>query len=350
MSDRLKCNLTVACCVPKQHKNRESKLKWLDEAMGKTECGMFLTPQEFFGGTVMMNTDLHMPIEWVKSNCSSLARNHGMILGVGAATKQESGGATEDYHYFDSDGSYCGAHTKFALPAYDDVRTKGAGQMWPETKYSRRIKVVEIPSNGMKIGTLFCWEVFSLTIVPAYTFQGMHLLVHPIKFAPRGWLKMSKPAETGTKNVIGFDQAPKSQIWCDRLTGIGRHVSICPIAVSCNTWNLGAKYLALCGHVDEQGSTTDLHELPSTPEQDFIHTFEITPSRVDALRTALFSAGHFKAIAGDVNGFSKLKEWTMHSKMQRLEAQLIGGSTRMDCKLLAATAGRQKKKYRLVKR
>lgn len=337
--------IRVATCVPRQHFNRVSKLEWLANAMRTTECDLFLTPQEYLGGTYIMGDDLHMEADWLKRVAGDLARSTGKALGIGACVKHETGGATEDYLYFEGDGTFRGYHRKFALPSYDDVRAKGAGRLWPETSYAARVRPVEIPSLGLRIGTVFCWEVFSLSIFPAYSFAGCNLIAHPIKFAPRGWLKLSKPTDEGAggeKRVLGFDQNDKSELWVDRLLAAGRHEALCPIAVSCNTWALGAKYRALVGHVDEVQHRTELLNLPSTPEQDHIHKFEMNPGFYSAL-DSLYSAGAFKEVAGSIDGYSQAGEFTMHVKMRRLEGQLIGGTTRLDCLLKASTDRLQKR-------
>lgn len=341
--------MKVAVCVPKQEKDRQPKLDWLDRTLGETDCDLFLTPQEYFGGHVMMSHDLHIEKDWLLHECGELAQKHDKALGVGACVKHATGGATEDYLYFERNGSFAGYHRKFALPSYDDVRTKGGGQLWPEISYNSRTTPVELKSVDVSIGTVFCWEVFAMTIVPAYHWRGANLIAHPVKFAPRGWLKLSKPKETGTKNVIGFDQAPKSEIWIDRLKSLSKHDALCPIAVSCNSWNLGEKYKALCGIVDEVLGTTDLHNVGSTPEQNLVKTYDVNPQLYTALRTSMHNMGAYKEVAGTVDHYHELGAWTMHTKMHRLESQLIGGSTRMDCRLMAATKGQQKKRHQMAK-
>lgn len=333
--------IRIACCVPRQYHTREEKIDWLYNAIKDNPCELFLTPQEYFGGHVAMPDDLHVEEDWLKAKMSLMARELGTAIGVGAAVKHASGGATEDYFYFDRHGDYCGYHRKFALPAYDDVRANGAGQLWPETNYQARARLVEIPDLDLKIGTIFCWEVFTISLWAAYSFAGCNLIAHPIKFAPRGWPKLS-PAKEGTRRVIAYGNEPKSQLWRDRLILAGAHEVLCPIAVSCNTWDLGDKYAAMTGHVDEILGTTDLIDVPSTSEADMVHVFKTNPLFYSGIDHS-HSAGSFKAFVGSVDGYSKLGPWTMHKKMRRLEAQLIGGTTKLDCILKAATLGRQKK-------
>lgn len=333
--------IRIACCVPRQYHTRKEKLDWLYRAIKDNPCDLFLAPQEYFGGHVAMPDDLHVEEDWLKAKMSLMANELGTAIGVGAAVKHASGGATEDYLYFDRHGNYCGYHRKFALPAYDDVRANGAGQLWPETNYQARAKLVEIPDLDLKIGTVFCWEVFSLTLWAAYSFAGANLIAHPIKFAPRGWPKLS-PAKEGVRRVIAFGNEPKSQLWRDRLILANAHEVFCPIAISCNTWDLGGSFAAMTGHVDEILGTTNVIDVPSDPASEHVHVFKCDPLFYSGIDHS-HSAGSFKAFVGTVDNYSKLGPWTMHKKMRRIEAQLIGGTTKLDCILKASTLGRQKK-------
>lgn len=337
--------VTVACTMPRQCYDIESKLAWLEQAVIETDCDLFLTPQEFLGGHYIMPTARHVDRQWFYDTIGDLARMTGKHIGIGACVNSVTSGATEDYAYFDDDGQMVGYHSKFALPAYDDVRAKGHGQLWPEHDYNRRVTPIALPKLRLKIGTMFCWEVFSQTMFSAYSFARVNLITHPIKFAPRGWLK-NQVKEDGLKHIVGFGNAPASQIWVDRLLMASRHQVLCPIAASCNSWNLGPKMLALVGHVDEVKRQTDLRDIPSNGDDQYIHTFKMLPEYYEGIDHH-HSAGAFKAHVGSVEGFSELGEWTMHGKIRRLEAQLIGGTTKLDCQLKASqlkevTAGRQK--------
>ena len=333
--------LKIACCMPKQKYNREDKLQWLAESIAKTPCDLFLTSQEYLGGHYVMKNDLHMDRDWVVEEVGKIAREFGVHIGVGACCKSPGSGATEDYLYLDDGGELLGYHSKFALPSYDDMRTGGHGQLWPETNYKRRTTPIDLPKLRLKVGTIFCWEVFSQTLFPSYSLQGVNLIAHPIKFAPRGWLKNEKLTD-GFKHIVGFGNAPKSELWVDRLIMAGRHQVMCPIAVSCNSWNLGEKMMALVGHVDEMRKTTDLHNLPSNGDEEYIHVFKMIPEFYEGLDHH-HSAGAFKDHVGSVEGFSEMGEWTMHGKIRRLESHLLGGTALMDCSLKTAALGRQKR-------
>ncbi len=233
--------------------------------------------------------------------------------------------------YFSADGTLAGQHRKFALPRYDDYRASGAGRLRPETVWRERATPVKLPSLGLTIGTVLCWEIFALTLVPAYALGRVNLLVHPIKFAPRGWLKTQ--VIEGEQHIVGFGHAPKSQEWLERLRALGRHEALCPIAISCNTWNLGDKFKALTGHVDEVLGTTEIVEVGSAPDAEVIHTFPMRPEYYGAGTENMFSPGAFKQATGSIDGYGELGPLTMHLKARRLEAYLIQDITRLDCLL-----------------
>jgi hypothetical protein len=347
--------VTITCCMPIQHVTIEEKLEWLDRALGQSDCDLFLTPQEWLGGHYVWQLakqqgkeyPLHVDRGWVVAMVGALAKRHRKHIAVGACCKATGQGASEDLLYIDDDGKLLGYHSKYALPGYDDVRTKGHGKLWPEVDYKKRMTPIQAPKLGLRMGSIFCWEVHSQMLWGAYSMQGVNLVNHVVKFAPRGWLN-NKVLADGQKHIVGFGNEPKSQIWRDRLIMAGRHQVLCPIAVSCNSWDLGEKMLALVGHVDElkrdrQGRpATDLRDIPSRGDEEYLHSFTMSPRWYEGLDHH-HSMGAFKAHTGTVEGFHQMGEWTMHGKIRRLEAHLIGDTTRFDCIMKAITLERQKK-------
>ena len=331
--------IKVAGCIPKQEWSYKDKLEWLSNALSETLCDLFVTPQEYFGGHVAGRDGLHIDRGKFRKEMADLAAVHKKALAVGATTTGNAGGAMQEYAYFAPDGRFCGAHFKFAHPSYDDVRAKGAGKLWPETSWTNRAKPVEIPELGLKIGTVFCWEVFNLSFWAAYSYAGCNMITHPIKFPPRSWCKVH--SQKGQRVIYDYDKNNKSDLWVDRLRAASRHEVLCPIIVSCNTWDIGEKHLAICGHVDELLDTTDLIDLSAVAATECILTYEFNPALYTGI-DHLFSAGAFKAHVGVIDQYHDLDPWKMHAKVRRLEAHLIGGTTRLDCMLMAATAGRQK--------
>ena len=340
-TDTTKPMIKVATCMPEQRYDRQSKLDWLDRTVSETDCDLFCTSQEFVGGHFIMKDDRHIDRDWLIGRVGLIARNNGKHIAIGACCNANGGGATEDYLYIDDNGQLLGYHSKMALPAYDDVRAGGHGNLWPETNYRERATPIDIPKLRLRAGTVFCWECYNQTLWGAYSLEGCNIICHPIKFAPRGWL-INKTYSDGLKHIDDFGHAPKSTMWNERLVAAGKFQCMCPIAVSCNSWDLGPKFMALVGHVDELRGTTTLLDVPSIGTQQKIHVFEMLPEYYEGLDHH-HSAGAFKAHTGSVEGFSEMGEWTMATKIRRLEAHLIGGTTKLDCQMKAASAGRQKK-------
>ena len=335
----------IATCMPVQHTDPAAKLEWLNKALGETDCDLFLTPQEMFGGHYGWQlsgrtADLHLDRDWLIDAIGRLAKKHTKHIGVGGCCKSPNSGATEDYLYLDDTGGFLGLHKKFALPSYDDMRTGGHGQLWPETSFLNRATPIEIPKLRLRVATQFCWETYAQALWVAYTYSGVNLVTHPIKFSPTGWLNNKKLAD-GKLHIMGFGNAPKSTVWEDRLIMASRHQVMCPIAVSCNSWNLGDKFRALVGHVDEIKKTTTLLRPQSRGGEQVIHTFKMLPEVYTGM-DHLHSAGAYKQHSGTVEGYSELGEWKMHCKMRRLEAHLVGGTTKLDCHLRVVANRRQK--------
>lgn len=335
--------MKILSTFPRQLRTRESKLKWLSALLQTSKADAVFLPQEFFGGVVMMPKDKHIPLDWIIDKCGTLAKKNKKILGVGAAiTPSGGGGATEDYLYFERDGSFAGSHRKYALPSYDDVRAKGGGELWPETNFERRATPIEIKSAGLRIGTIFCWEVFSQALWVAYAQYGVNLIVHPIKFAPKAWPNLEKNAH-GVRFVKKFTPGTdKRNLWIDRLLAAARHEVFCPIVISCNSWDLGEKFLGLVGHIDEMLGTTTLIEPKSLPGAETLHVFEINPRIYNGF-DSLFSLVQYREATGGAEHFHSFDPWKMHFKVRRLESHLIGGTTLLSCKLKASTLGRQSK-------
>lgn len=343
--------ITVACCVPKQLTDLKDKQKWAEYAVDRAKADLFLFPQEYLAGHHVQNIakkrgekvpPLHVDRNYVVEKFGKLAKSTKTAIGVGACVRDEtySQVGTEDYLYFDKDGSLRGWHRKFALPRYDDVRSDGAGRLAPEDVWVRRVAPVELLGGRLRVGTIFCWEVFATMLAPAYALAKTNLIAHPVKFAPRGWLKTDWIEDE--QHIVGFGHAPKSQEWIDRLKLISRHETMCPIAISANAWDLGEKFKALTGHVDEILGKTNIVELGSGPpitlngkeyKDGFIHTFDMNPDYYLYGPDNLFSPGAFKEATGSIDGIEQLRPMTMHAKMRKLESYLIGDITRLDMML-----------------
>jgi hypothetical protein len=228
-----------------------------------------------------------VPEEWLTERIGGLARKHSVCIGIGASVKRRNV-ITEDFLYYSKKGDLLGYHSKIALPKQDSILTNGASELTPEADYERASGVIEIPELGVRVGTVFCWQVFFVDFWARLMEQRCSLVVHPIKFAPRAWYKKDRNLE-GKETRIGFSQNSGSDLPEDDSLGWIRKLKYesefkqLPIAVSCNTWNGGAKYLALAGWVDEVTGKTNLAHLPSTAETERVIVTTYDPALYDSL-------------------------------------------------------------------
>jgi hypothetical protein len=307
----------VAMSVPRQYWMQDQKLAWLDKAIAGNPCDLFLTPQEFVGGGStrewcrikgFATDDVPVTESWLLEHVGSLCRKHNVHIGFGA-TVNRNGVYSEDFLYFSSEGKILGHHAKIALPEQDSIFTNGASQVTPEVDYKRAVTPVEIPALGLRIGTVFCWQVFFMDIWRDYARKRINLCVHPIKFAPRAWYTKGlnsegKPTRTGFTQHKGSVKPEDDALgWIRKLKFESEFKEI-PIACTCNTWDGGEKFLALVGWVDEATHKTHLFHLPSTAETEKIVVTEFDPAMFDALPNFPFgykprySSEDFKALAG----------------------------------------------------
>ncbi len=100
-----------------------------------------------------------------------------------------------------------------------------------------------------------------------------------------------------------------------------------PIAVTCNSWDGGEKFLALVGWVDETTRHTDLHHLPSTAEVEKVVVTSYDPTLYAELEhLSLGVYGRFKP------DWKPLMAGTMRRKAVRIEQRVRDGraATRLE--------------------
>jgi Carbon-nitrogen hydrolase len=323
----------VATCVPRQYWMQSEKLGWLQKALREYPCDLFISSQELFGGGStreicrlkgIETDDVPVTEDWLNRNIGGLARKHNTCIGIGASVKRHDV-VTEDFLYYDNEGTLLGYHSKIALPVQDSIALGGASGITPETSYERAVKVIEIPKLGLRVGTVFCWQVFFVDFWNDLMRQGCNLVAHPIKFAPRAWYKKGQNA-ANENTRIGFTQNKGSEKPEDDTLGWIRKLMFesefkqMPIAVTCNTWNGGEQFLALVGWVDEVTRTTNLLHLPSVAETDQIVVTEYDPALYDALPN-----WNKQMYAQFKKEYETVAEKTMMRKAIRLERQARDG-------------------------
>lgn len=325
----------VATCVPRQYWKQAEKLAWLDKALRENPCDLFITSQELFGGgstreiykrNGIETDDIPVIEQWLNEKIGRLARKHNACIGIGASVERR-GVITEDFLYYSRKGELLGYHSKIALPVQDNIALNGASHITPETSYERACRVIEIPELGIRVGTVFCWQVFFVDFWNDLMRKGCTLVAHPIKFAPRAWYDKATN-EAGEHCRVGFKQNPGSDDpnddslgWIKKLRYESEFKQL-PIAVSCNTWAAGARYLALCGWVDEVTGRTNLVNLPSTAETERVIVTEYDPALFDALPN--WNDSCYKDFKQD---FERVASKTMMRKAIRAEQRATNGKT-----------------------
>jgi hypothetical protein len=328
-------SVRIATSVPRQYWKQAEKLDWLNKAIAQNPCDLFLTSQELFGGGSTREIcrlkgidtdDIPVTEEWLNANVGMLAAFHDTHIGIGASVRRGDV-VTEDFLYYSNKGKLIGWHSKVALPAQDSVVTNGASGITPETDFARASKPITIPELGLHVGTVFCWQVFFVDLWTNYFRAGVNLVVHPVKFAPRAWYLKGTDL-SGRLTRIGFTQEKSSDDpnsdplgWIRKLKAESEFKQV-PIAVTCNTWDAGAQYLAIVGWVDEVTFKTNLFHLPSTAETEKVVVTDYDPSLFDALPT--FHRGLYGQFKGD---FQHVMAKAMMRKAIRAEMRAQNGKT-----------------------
>lgn len=324
--------IRVATCVPAQKYTQAEKLAWLEQAIQFNPCDLFLTSQEYFGGGSIREIvrakgirtdDVPVTEEWLNENIGLMAERTGTAIGIGASTINVDSSITEDFHYYDRKGFWCGKHSKIALPAQDNIALKGASHITPETDYVRAVTPVVMEDLGLRIGTVFCWQVFFVDFWNDLMRSGTNLVVHPIKFAPRAWYKKGQDANgenvrTGFTQNKGSDEASDDSLGWIRKLMFESEFKQLPIAVTCNTWAGGEQFLALSGFINEVSHNTTLFHTPSTAEAERVDVFEHKPELFAELAT--WSAGSYARFKDE---FQAVAEKTMMRKAIKIENGLF---------------------------
>lgn len=286
----------ISVCVPPHMTTREQKLKWMDQHV---RGDLFLTPQEYFGG-VMMADDMYMRDEWLRDKVGSIARRHCTHIGIGAVVERAYDRAYEVYMYFDSSGEVVGEHAKLMLPQYDSATRDGATWL-TEGCTSERVRPIALPKLSLRIGTVFCWEVFSQRLWGEYALRNVNLVVHPIKFAPGAAIDYVQ--RDGLWHIGSFSEC-KTEVstWTRRLRFASEFQVMCPIAVCCNTWAIGEQFTALVGWIDECFGGTSLNPIPCRDFDSALLSYEMHPRLYDTIGSKL--------------------HWTLCDKMRKREAPI----------------------------
>lgn len=319
---------SVLSMVPRQLNDYGEKLAWLDEVVTDKDVDLAITPQEFFGGAVIMphrkwftQTELLPPLQDIATKTKT-----ALVVGV---CEERPGGNVESLWFINHRGVLVGTVEKMALPRYDHVATNGYGNLIPETDIENRVTCFSLA--GLEVGGIFCWEVYSTVLWAALSVAKPDLIANCIKFGPNAWPKVKKNRH-GLTEVTGFGYGTWSEDggWIERLKIASMWETRCPITSSTNSWNLRPISMPICGTwtgLDAQGPRSLWHptkedKLKEVPEKLIVD--EIDVQKVRAIRRNKWA---YKDAVGEFPPMSNSK-YTMLLKMARIEDRVLSGAER----------------------
>lgn len=313
----------------------QEKLEWLEHVCHSYKPHILVTPQEFFGGAVMMSHRRDFHFDELFPQLSKLCKDNNMALVVGVQQKDEDGSNRTAIWFINELGEYQGRVCKFALPRYDHVATKGFGQVVPEDNLENRFKVFKL--HNLYTSAIFCWEVYSDILWTGLGILKPDVIFSLIKFGPNAWPKVE--GLKGKKAVTGFGYGKWAETdeggWIDRLKFANIWQVKCPIINSTNSWNLNPRSMPICGCISGiDGQATDDHWYPRKSDNLKAIPEKIIVSTIDEqrVRGALKNKFAYKQAVGEFPPFS-LGKYTMHLKINRIEDRLLRDMSKESTKL-----------------
>ena len=315
----------VLSCVPRQMTEEAEKLDWIESKLQKYKPHILVTPQEFFGGAVMMKHQRDFHFDDLFPKLSKMSKKHKAAMAVGVQQRDDDGTNKTAIWFINEDGEYQGRVCKFALPRYDHVSTSGFGNVTPEDDFANRFKVFKL--HEMNVSAVFCWEAYSDILWTGLGILKPDLIFSMIKFGPNAWPQVKKIK--GQMTVTGFGYGKWAEEdeggWIARLKMANVWQVKCPIVNSTNSWNLNPRSMPICGTISGlDGQAEDDHWYPrkadglkSIPEKIIVST--IDHQRVRGIVKNKFA---FAEAVGEFPPFS-IGRFTMHLKMNRIEDRLL---------------------------
>ena len=306
----------------------QEKLDWLKRVSHSHHPDILVTPQEFFGGAVMMKHQRDFTFDELFPKLSKLCKKNNMALVVGVQQRDDDGKNRTAIWFINEKGEYQGRVCKFALPRYDHVDTNGFGQVSPETDFEERFKTFQL--HTLHVSAMFCWEVYSDILWTGLGILKPDIVFSLIKFGPNAWPKVKKLK--GLNTVVDFGYGRWAEVddggWIDRLKMANVWQIKCPIIVSTNSWNLNPRCMPMCGTISgiDGQATNDVwyprkvDKLKEIPEK-------IIVSEIDenAIRAALQNKWIYKDLVGQFPPMS-IGRFTMHLKINRIENRILKGT------------------------
>lgn len=322
----------VLSCIPKQMTNKMDKLNWLIHLCQTYQPHIIVTPQEFFGGAVMMPHQRDFKFDELFPELSNICKNHNTAMAVGVQQKDDNGRNRSAIWFINEKGEYLGRLLKFALPRYDHITAKGYGQVSPEDNLENRFKVFKF--HNLYVTSIFCWEVYSDLLWTGLGILKPDVVFSQIKFGPNAWPQIK--TINGKKTVSGFGYGRWAEVddggWIDRLKMANVWQVKCPVINSTNSWNLNPRSMPICGTISGiDGQAPNDHWYPrkednlkEIPEKIIVST--INEQRI---RGAVKNKFAYQKAVGEFPPFS-IGRFTMHLKINRIEDRLLRDMSKTD--------------------
>lgn len=331
----------ILSAVPIQLNNMDDKIEWIRLNLKKYRPHILVTPQEFFGGAVMMPDRRDFTFDELFPILSSLAKKYSAGLVVGVQQKDSESVNRSAIWFINENGEFQGRLLKFALPRYDHVATSGFGNVTPENDIENRFKVFKI--HNLFISAIFCWEVYSDILWTGLGILKPDLVLSMIKFGANAWPVVQKIKNQMVVTDFRYGRWAEEDDggWIARLKMANVWQVKCPIINSTNSWNLNPRSMPMCGCMSQlDGQTNDDHwyprkedKLKEIPEKIIIST--IDEQRVRGVRKNKFA---YAEAVGEFPPFS-LGKYTMHLKINRIEDRLLNKNTHKKDRLESKTFG-----------
>jgi hypothetical protein len=318
----------ILSCIPRQMTDTQEKLNWLETQCEINHPDILCTPQEFFGGAVMMKHKRDFKFEELFPKLSSISKKYNTALIVGVQQKDDNNQNRTAIWFINENGEYLGRVCKFALPRYDHIDTNGFGNVTPENDFENRFKVFKL--HDLFVSAMFCWEVYSDILWTGLGIMKPDLVFSLIKFGPNAWPKVEKIK--GLNTVIGFGYGRWAETddggWIDRLKMANIWQVKCPIVCSTNSWNLNPRCMPLCGiisGIDGQAPNDIWYPRKEDKLKEIPEVIKITEIDKNAIRAALQNKFIYKDLTGQFPPMS-LGKYTMHLKINRIETRILKGT------------------------
>lgn len=316
----------ILSCVPEQMSSTLDKLKWLESTAIFHKPHIFVTPQEFFGGAVMMLKEQRdFTFDELFPKLAKICKKNKMALVVGVQQRDDDGANRSAIWFINEFGEYLGRICKFALPRYDHVSTHGFGNVTPEENFDNRFKVFKL--HNLVVSAMFCWEVYSDLLWTGLGLLKPDVVFNLIKFGPNAWPQVA--TVKGQKVVTGFGYGRWGEVddggWIDRLKMANVWQIKCPIVTSTNSWNLNPRCMAMCGTIsgiDGQAPNDVWYPRKEDKLKEIPEKIIITEIDENAVRAALQNKFIYKELIGEFPPFN-IGRFTMMMKINRIENRLL---------------------------